>query len=124
MLHQLMIVSSLLVLDGFWIKLFMGPLYKEMLGSWMSVSEGYRLLFGLLGAYGLMVVGLFAFVLKPEVSLLEAWLFGTILYGVFAFTNYAIFSNWSIYLVLADIVWGGVIYSAMWYLARVIGYIQ
>lgn len=124
MIHEIAIMSLMLVLDGLWIKLFMGPLYQQFLGSWMVVSEGYRLLFGLLGAYSLMIIGLFIFVLKPNVLMSEALLFGWILYGVFAFTCYAIFSNWSIYLVMADIAWGGCLYTAMWYFARIIGYVK
>lgn len=124
MYMSLVIALSMLVLDGLWIKLFMGSLYYQHLGSWMQVSEGYRLLLGLIAVYSLMFLGLFEFVLQPGVSLSKAAMFGGILYGVFALTNYVVFSNWAIELVIADIVWGCFLFGALWYIAQLIGYVN
>lgn len=123
MLKLCVLITSMLLLDGIWIGGFMGPLYQQHLGSFLQVSTGYRLAIGLLLAYGLMVVGLLTFVLVPESSLYTAAIFGAVLYGVFAFTNYVIFANWPIILVIADIVWGTFLYALLWYIAKSIAYI-
>lgn len=124
MYKVLTLIVAMLILDYVWIKIFMGPLYQHYLGSWMQFSEGYRLGAGLIAVYGLMCVGLFAFVLKPGVDFLSASLFGCILYGVFALTNYVVFSNWAIELVIADVLWGSFLYGALWYIAQLIGYMN
>lgn len=119
----LVLTVAMLVLDGLWINLFMGPLYQEKL-SIMQVSSGYRLATALVFAYGLMVIGLFTFVLQNDVSALKAALFGCILYGVFSFTNMVIFSKWPILLVIADTVWGSFLYWILWCLAKWVGYLN
>lgn len=121
---SIVIALSMLALDGLWITCFMGALYQQHLGAWMQVSEGYRLIIGLVAVYGLMLLGLFTFVLQPGVSLIKAIMFGGVLYGVFALTNYVVFSNWAIELVVADIAWGCFLFGALWSIAQFIGYIN
>lgn len=123
MYRYIMLISAMLVLDAIWIYGFMGSLYKNNLGNFFQFSEGMRLYLSLLLVYGLMVLGLFMFVLKPGVSWIDAGLYGGILYGVFAMTNFIIFSNWPIVLVVADTIWGAVLYTSMWFLAKLIGFI-
>lgn len=117
------IIGYMLLADGLWIKLLMGPWYQDHLGSLLQMSEGVRLYTSLVLVYGLMLLGLFGFVLVPGIDLLRAVGFGVILYGVFALTNFVIFDNWPINLVLADTLWGGFLYGSTMLLARQIQYI-
>jgi uncharacterized membrane protein len=36
---------------------------------------------------------------------------GLVVYGVYAFTNTAIFAEWPTYLALLETAWGGIVYS-------------
>jgi uncharacterized membrane protein len=59
--------------------------------------------------YILLTIGLYYFIIKEKKSPYEAALLGLVIYGVFDFTNYAIFKNYDIYIGLIDTVWGGIL---------------
>ena len=61
--------------------------------------------------YLLLVVGLNHFILNENKSLLEAFLFGFVIYGVFDMTNMAIFKKYRWDLAIMDSVWGGILMS-------------
>ena len=70
------------------------------------------------GSYILMIFGLYYFVYKHinrnnwvNSSLINGFLFGIVLYGVFDFTNLAIFTDYSLGTALIDMVWGGTLMS-------------
>jgi len=68
--------------------------------------------------YLFLVFGLYYFIIKPKRSYRDAFLFGVVIYSVFELTNMAIFSNWSVFTVLLDTLWGGVLFSTTTYLIR------
>jgi uncharacterized membrane protein len=59
------------------------------------------------GVYVLLVVGLNYFILQPKKSVKDAFLLGIVIYGVYEFTNSALFTKWKILTVLMDTLWGG-----------------
>jgi uncharacterized membrane protein len=59
--------------------------------------------------YILLTIGLYYFIIKEKKSPYEAALLGLIIYGVFDFTNYAIFKNYDIYIGLLDTIWGSIL---------------
>jgi uncharacterized membrane protein len=59
--------------------------------------------------YILITIGLYYFIIKEKKSPYEAALLGLVIYGVFDFTNYAIFKNYNIYIGLLDTIWGGIL---------------
>ena len=48
----------------------------------------------------------------------DAFLFGFCLYSVYELTNYATLDNWPIYMVIADSIWGGVLFASTVYITR------
>lgn len=44
-------------------------------------------------------------------NIFRAFLLGMCTYGIYDFTNMAIFKNWNINVALMDTIWGGVLYS-------------
>ena len=71
-----------------------------------------------IGSYILMIVGLYFFVYKHinrnrwvSDSLVNGFLFGFVLYGVFDFTNLAIFTDYALTTALIDMFWGGTLMS-------------
>lgn len=109
-------IITLLVLDLLWILLFMGKKYQtqvvDIQGSKMVMNKAMAIY-----AYILMIVGLVVFVL-PNIrlgqelkdSLIYGFLFGIIVYGVYNFTNNAIFSKWDTNIAIIDMFWGGFVY--------------
>ena len=43
--------------------------------------------------------------------IVDAFIFGSLTYAVFEFTNYAIFDKWELASVIADTLWGGILYA-------------
>lgn len=70
------------------------------------------------GSYFLIIFGQYYFVYKHIKksnwvydSIINGFLFGFVLYGVFDFTNLAIFSNYSLNTAIIDMIWGGILLS-------------
>lgn len=103
-----------IVIDYLWIGFLMHKFYDTELGS-----IGRRLN-GALNAnipsviivYILLAIGITFFVmpLVANTSLLNTALigalFGLVLYGIYDFTNYAVIANYSLKLLIVDIIWG------------------
>jgi uncharacterized membrane protein len=49
------------------------------------------------------------FTFKQNIS--RAAILGITTYGIYDFTNYAIFKDWTFNIVLMDTIWGGILYS-------------
>ena len=115
-MNTILSIISLLILDVLWLSIFMNKKYQtqvmEIQGSDMFVNKPMVVL-----TYTLMIIGLVVFVL-PNIrkghelkdSLMYGFLFGMIVYGVYDFTNHAIFKKWNTTLAIIDILWGGFVY--------------
>lgn len=100
-------------------------LYLTLMSSYMlnqvKSVQGSPLKMNFLAAiicYLFLVFGLYYFIIKPKRSIRDAFLLGVVIYSVFELTNMAIFSNWSIFTVLLDTLWGGVLFGTTTYLIR------
>lgn len=69
-------------------------------------------------SYILMTFGVYYFVYRHinknnwiNDTLINGFLFGLVLYGVFDMTNLAIFKNYSLYTGLIDMLWGSILMS-------------
>ena len=61
--------------------------------------------------YILLIFGLYYFILRKRESILDAFLFGIVIYGVYETTNYTIFKKWKPVTVIVDSLWGGILMS-------------
>tara|TARA_B100001175_G_C19090494_1_gene440214 strand:- start:51 stop:422 length:372 start_codon:yes stop_codon:yes gene_type:complete len=66
--------------------------------------------------YIFMIFGINYFIIQKNASLLDAFLFGIVIYGVYDATSYALFSKWSAKLAIIDTIWGGVLMMTTAYL--------
>jgi uncharacterized membrane protein len=117
MLTYAIVIPVMLILDGIWIYFIMAKLYKDALGSFLrsSANGSDPIYWAWALVYVLMVVGLVELVLVPANSTMRAavlgGIFGFVVYGVFAFTCYAVIKDWPLHLACADFIWGGVLCS-------------
>jgi uncharacterized membrane protein len=65
----------------------------------------------LLLCYTFLIFGFNYFIIQKQQSIMDAFLLGLVIYAVYEFTNYALFSNWSILTVIMDTLWGGVLFA-------------
>jgi uncharacterized membrane protein len=70
--------------------------------------------------YIFLIAGINYFIIKPRKSINDAFLLGVIIYGVFETTNYALFKNWSIFTVIIDTLWGGLLFASTTYIVNLL----
>lgn len=51
------------------------------------------------------------FIIRSHRSVQEAFLLGLLTYGIFEFTNKAIFKKWEYMTVMIDTLWGGILFG-------------
>lgn len=67
--------------------------------------------FSTVGAYLVLVAGVYYFIIKDNKPVLDAMLLGWFVYLVYEFTNKAIMPKWSWMAVLIDGTWGGILFG-------------
>jgi uncharacterized membrane protein len=109
-----------LLLDFVWLGVISSRFYAEQLGPWLRrAPDGSLAPFWTpaLVFYVLVVVGLATFV-APRVAAggggllaAAAWgaLFGVVVYGAWDLTNYSVFKDWPLVVVVADMTWGATV---------------
>ena len=70
--------------------------------------------------YALLAIGLYIFILEPGKPLWQAALLGLVIYGVFDFTNYAMFKKYDLSIALMDMMWGSILFTSTTYIVRLI----
>jgi len=94
---------------------------KDFFGNQIKKVQGVPMKVNLVGAilcYIILVLGINYFIIYQNKSILDAFLLGLLIYGVYETTNYALFSNWSVSTVIIDTLWGGILFALTTYLTR------
>jgi uncharacterized membrane protein len=94
-------------------------LNKNMFEQQISDVQGGKLEMNLIGAipcYIFLVLGLYYFIIRKNAPLLDAFLFGLVIYGVYETTNYTILKKWRPFTVVMDTLWGGLLMTITTYL--------
>jgi len=110
---------TMLALDGVYLT-SMGKTYGKLVKSIQKSPIKMRPL-TLLSAglcYIFLVGGLNYFILREKRPILDAFLLGVMVYGVFETTSYVMFDNWTIPIILMDTLWGGILFASTTYLSR------
>jgi uncharacterized membrane protein len=102
------------LLDYIYLGLMKGYFEKQV-----QLVQGSPLKVNLLGAiicYIFLITGLNYFIIKPNRSITDAFLFGLVIYAVYETTNVALFTKWSWLTVIMDSLWGGVLFALTTYI--------
>jgi uncharacterized membrane protein len=75
---------------------------------------------GAVFCYLFLVFGLYYFIIEENRPLMDAFLFGLVIYGVYETTNYAILKKWKWETVLMDTAWGAILFTLTTYFTRAI----
>jgi uncharacterized membrane protein len=114
---RLLISAIILVcIDAVYLNLF-----KNYFSKQVQDVQGSKIEFNLLAAiicYIFLIIGLNYFIIRPNRSVSDAFLFGLVVYGVYETTNWAIFKNWSIISVIIDTLWGGTLFALTTFIVR------
>jgi uncharacterized membrane protein len=96
-------------------------LFKNYFSKQVQDVQGSKIEFKLLAAiicYIFLIIGLNYFIIKPNRSISDAFLFGLVIYGTYETTNWAIFKNWSLFSVIIDTLWGGTLFALTTFIVR------
>jgi len=63
-------------------------------------------LYSVVIVYIIIITGLYYFIIGPNKSYKDGAFFGLVIYGIFNFTNHALLDNYSLSLVIIDLIWG------------------
>ena len=107
----LTILISLLVVDipvltllkPLWDKTVFGVQHKAL-----EPNKSYAFITYILLTYGLYIKNINKTDWKND-TLMKGFIFGVVVYGVFDFTNLAIFSNYPFSTAIIDTLWGGIL---------------
>jgi len=96
-------------------------LIKNLFQKHISTIQGSELQINMYGAiicYILLSFGLNYFILNTNKSIIDAFILGLVIYGVFESTNLALFTKWPSYFVFVDTLWGGILFALTTFLIR------
>jgi uncharacterized membrane protein len=65
-----------------------------------------------------MTCGLYYFIIQPNKGVLDAFLLGIFVNGIYESTNYSAFSKWTLQMVVIDTIWGGLLFGITSFLFR------
>ena len=105
-----MLVSALglVAIDFAYLSVIKGYYTRQIVavqGSPMVVN-----VFGAIVTYVFLIFGLNYFIIGPGRSAQDAFLLGLVVYGVYDFTNLALFSKWQLFTAVTDTLWGGALF--------------
>jgi uncharacterized membrane protein len=115
---MLFILVIMLFIDYFYLKLISSS-FKKMVKNIQNKKMELNYL-GAFYSYFFLSFSLYYFIILPNKSLLDAFLLGLSIYGVFDGTNLAIFTNYQLDLSIIDTIWGGLLYFLTTYIYRTI----
>jgi uncharacterized membrane protein len=116
LLPKIMVVS--VVLDYIYLGLtkpMTSALVRNIQGSPLTLDYGSALM-----VYLILCLQIYYFIFLQNQSIAAAFLLGLTTYGIFEFTNKAIFKRWTYFMVGLDTLWGGVLYALTTYFVRLI----
>ncbi len=96
-----------ILIDLIWLKLFAGPKYRKMIYD----IQGEPMKPKMIPAFLVYVFMTILFMLFSSQSDTRNFLLGFLTYGVYDFTNLAIFNKFDKVFALFDALWGGVLFT-------------
>ena len=109
MIQYLLTAVIFVILDGIYLNLIKGYFNKQIKS--IQGSEIQINFIAVAITYILLIFGLNYFIIQKHKSIQDAAILGLIIYGVFEFTNLALFKNWSILTVILDTAWGTILFA-------------
>jgi uncharacterized membrane protein len=104
----------LLILDGIYIYLTKNMFADQITNIQRVVMQLKPL--GAIVCYALLIAGINYFIIQRNRTILEAFMLGVLIYGVYESTNYATLKKWTYELAILDTLWGGSLFALTTYI--------
>lgn len=116
LLLKIIIVTLLLDIIFLWfISNMASKLILKIQGSRLNVNIFYASI-----VYIFLCVQIYYFIFMNNANLTQAFILGATTYGIYEFTNMALFKDWDYKMAMIDTLWGGILYSLSTYIIRTI----
>ena len=126
MSNKLLTIILFIVIDFIWLKTSY-PMYNKLIKNIQGSSIKLRYIPAMI-SYILIILGYFLYV-EPRMntinkkdllkySFLYGGAFGIIVYGIYDFTNLATIKNWSLFVSIVDMLWGGILFTIVTYISN------
>ena len=106
----ILLLFLILIIDGIWLYLLLSKHFLSMIRSIQQANTKVKLYAAII-AYVFIFLQIKLFLIDKNSSLFESFLLGLTTYGIFDFTNLAIFNKYNIKIALTDTLWGGILYA-------------
>jgi len=116
MLKYIVSAINLVLVDFIYLNLI-----KDFFVNQIKKVQGTEVKMNYTGAilcYLFLVLGINYFIIYQKKSILDAFLLGLLIYGVYETTNYTLFSKWSFTTVVIDTLWGGILFAITTFITR------
>ena len=119
-LNKLVVIGiTMLILDYLYINFLILPGFSKMINKIQRREMSVRIIPAIL-CYMLMIFGLYFLIINSKVQekqkLINSFVLGLVIYGVYDLTNYATIINWSSSIAIMDMIWGGVLFLSTTYI--------
>lgn len=109
-MYKLLITAIVFVIiDGIFLTM-MKPYFENQVklvqGSALKVNITATLL-----CYVFLIFGIYYFIIQPNKSVQDAFLFGIVIYAVYETTSRALLTKWKWSTVFIDTLWGGILFA-------------
>lgn len=113
------LISTILfiLIDSIYLTLA-SPLFNKVIKNIQGNNIKLKL-DGAIYAYICIVLIFNYFIIYKKGKLLDAFMLGFLTYGIFEGTNRAIFSKWTINVMLIDSLWGGILFSLVFIIMHI-----
>jgi uncharacterized membrane protein len=109
MLRYLFASLLLLLLDSIFLKWNERMFHNQVIHVQRVILQPNY--YAIIVTYLFLLFGLCYFIIRPHKSVIDAFLLGLFVYGVFEFTNMSIFKKWELKTALIDTLWGGILFA-------------
>jgi uncharacterized membrane protein len=113
------------ILQTFGILLIVDTIYlmatKDIFGKIVrdiQISNLELRIYSALICYLFLATIIYYFIIFKKESIRTSAILGALVYGVFDFTNHAIFKKWTLSIALMDVAWGAILFASVSYLVK------
>jgi len=88
--------------------------FNKFFNNLIYSIQGSPIKFNIIGAvlcYILLIFGINYFIIDQKKSVVDAFILGIVIYGVYETTNYTLLDKWSLKSVGLDTLWGGILFA-------------
>ena len=114
-MKNLIVVSSLvLLIDYIYLSLFGATPFLRMVENIQNKKVVVNKVSAAI-AYILIIIAVYKYVIN-KLNYIDTFILGSVIYGIFDFTNLALFKNYKVSVAIQDTIWGGVLFTTTHYL--------